>query len=313
MNPKVFISHASEDKDRFVIEFATRLRARGVDAWVDKWEMLPGDSLVDKMFEEGIKNAQAVIIILSINSVSKRWVREELNAAMVKRINTASKLIPVIIDDCEIPECLKSTVWEKISDLKSYDKEFDRILLAIYGQYDKPQLGKPPAYATTLVDLYPDLSKLDNVILREACAQAFELGIMSFDTTQFYNKIQSFGFSEVDFIESLQVLDGRGYIDAIMVLSGKIPSFKLSKHAFDTYIRNHVVDYPKIVERIAHEIVNSDAKDNRTLTIVLGQPVILVNHILDSFADRGLISMHRLLGGQYKIRSVSPELKRMLR
>jgi hypothetical protein len=36
--PKVFISHASEDKDRFVTLFARRLRENGVDAWLDQWE-----------------------------------------------------------------------------------------------------------------------------------------------------------------------------------------------------------------------------------------------------------------------------------
>ena len=87
MNPKVFLSHASEDKARFVDAFATRLRNKGVDAWIDRWEMLPGDSLVDKIFEEGIRNANAVIVILSSNSINKKWVREELNAAFVKRIN----------------------------------------------------------------------------------------------------------------------------------------------------------------------------------------------------------------------------------
>ncbi|MCZ2134304.1 MAG: toll/interleukin-1 receptor domain-containing protein [Burkholderiales bacterium] len=33
--PKVFVSHASEDKDRFVVEFVRRLRENGVDAWLD--------------------------------------------------------------------------------------------------------------------------------------------------------------------------------------------------------------------------------------------------------------------------------------
>src|SRR5450755_2068887 len=101
--PRVFVSHASEDKERFVNRFAARLRENGVDAWLDKWEMLPGDSLVDKIFEEGLKDAQAVIVVLSRISVGKPWVREELNAAFVKRVNTGSKLIPVVIDDCEVP------------------------------------------------------------------------------------------------------------------------------------------------------------------------------------------------------------------
>lgn len=33
--PKVFISHANEDKDRFVVEFARRLRENGIDAWLE--------------------------------------------------------------------------------------------------------------------------------------------------------------------------------------------------------------------------------------------------------------------------------------
>lgn len=32
--PRVFISHASGDKDRFVLPFAEGLRSAGVDAWV---------------------------------------------------------------------------------------------------------------------------------------------------------------------------------------------------------------------------------------------------------------------------------------
>jgi len=105
MPPKVFISHASEDKDRFVLDFASRLRAHGIDAWLDRWEMLPGDSLVDKLFEEGLHSATAVVVVLSTNSVDKPWVREELNAAFVKHVDSGTKLIPVVLDDCRVPEC----------------------------------------------------------------------------------------------------------------------------------------------------------------------------------------------------------------
>lgn len=65
MNPKVFVSHASEDKNRFVLSFAKRLREKGIDAWLDRWEMAPGDSLVRKIFEEGLKEANAVIVVVS--------------------------------------------------------------------------------------------------------------------------------------------------------------------------------------------------------------------------------------------------------
>ena len=85
MNPKVFISYGSEDRD-FVLSLADKLRKKGIDPWVDKLKILPGDSLVDKIFEEGIKNAEAILIVLSQSSVQKKWVREELNASVVKRI-----------------------------------------------------------------------------------------------------------------------------------------------------------------------------------------------------------------------------------
>lgn len=102
MPPKVFVSHASEDKDRFVLEFAEKLRGKGVDAWLDKWEMLPGDSLVDKIFNEGLKEAQAVIIVLSKYSIEKPWVKEELNTSVVNKIDKETRLIPVVLDKCEV-------------------------------------------------------------------------------------------------------------------------------------------------------------------------------------------------------------------
>ena len=75
VHPTVFICHASEDKERFVLGFAKKLRSKGVNAWVDKWEILPGDSLPDKIFEEGIPNSEAMIVIVSEYSVNKPWVR----------------------------------------------------------------------------------------------------------------------------------------------------------------------------------------------------------------------------------------------
>jgi hypothetical protein len=141
MHPKVFVSHASEDKERFVIGLSTKLRENGVDAWLDKWEMLPGDSLVDKIFEEGLKEAEAVIIVLSNYSVKKPWVREELNASIVSKLSKGTKIIPIVLDDCEVPQSLTSTLWEPISDLNDYDTSFKRVLSSIFGATDKPALG----------------------------------------------------------------------------------------------------------------------------------------------------------------------------
>ncbi len=170
--PRVFVSHASEDKEQFVRGFATRLREKGIEAWVDEWEIMPGDSLVDKIFEEGVGNAQAMIVVVSDNSVSKPWVREELNAGVVRRINNQSKLIPVVIGKVtkeEIPESLKAIVWERIADVNSYDAELDRIVRTVYGYREKPPVGKPPAYTQYSIDSLPGLTELDTLVLKICC------------------------------------------------------------------------------------------------------------------------------------------------
>ena len=57
-SPKVFVNYGSEDKARFVRDFCARLRNNGVDAWYDRWEITLGDSLIQKIFEEGIREFQ---------------------------------------------------------------------------------------------------------------------------------------------------------------------------------------------------------------------------------------------------------------
>ena len=64
--PKVFISHSSADKDRFVLRFAARLREKGIDAWVDQSGKNPGDSLEEKCSTEGLKECGGVVALLGL-------------------------------------------------------------------------------------------------------------------------------------------------------------------------------------------------------------------------------------------------------
>lgn len=313
MNPKVFICHASEDKEKFVLEFASKLRQNGVDAWVDVWEILPGDSLIDKIFEEGIKNAQAIIVILSNYSVNKPWVKEELNTSIVKKINEKCKLIPILIDDCEIPESLKSTVWEKISDLNNYENELKRILSSIYGQYDKPQIGKQPKYVNTIVDVLPNLSKLDNIVFDLACSEIVEDGYNQISAENFFQSISNVGYSIGDFYETLEILDSRGYIKALKVLDGNIPSFTITTYGFEKYLKVKLKDYDFLVNDVAFTIVNKQALDSQTIITELGKPQLIIDHILNVLDNKGLIKLHRTIGGLSFISNISPELKRRLR
>jgi hypothetical protein len=107
--PRVFLSHASEDKADFAEPFGRELASLGVRPWLDKWEIRPGDSLVTKLFDEGVAAVDAVIV--SRHSAGKRWVRAELDAAMVRKITEDTRLIPIRLDEADIPAPLKTLVW----------------------------------------------------------------------------------------------------------------------------------------------------------------------------------------------------------
>ncbi len=170
--PLVFVSHASEDKP-IVEPLARRLRADGVDAWLDKWEMVGGDSLVDKIMEEGIKNCDVFLIVLSRTSVQKPWVREELNAAFAQRIEKSTRLVAVRLDDCEVPVVLKDRVWINMHD-RADESKYRDLLNAIFQETNKPPLG-PSAFAMAPAPA-PGLNHDETAVLYAFARHALEQG-----------------------------------------------------------------------------------------------------------------------------------------
>ena len=60
---RVFISHSSKDKPA-VEALALALRERGIETWLDKWMIGPGDDIVDKI-NAGLEEVQAGLIVCS--------------------------------------------------------------------------------------------------------------------------------------------------------------------------------------------------------------------------------------------------------
>lgn len=313
MNPKVFISHATADKERFVIDFAEKLRNKGVDAWLDKWEMLPGDSLVDKIFEEGIKSAKAIIVVLSSNSVGKKWVREELDAAMVKRVNKGSLLIPVVLDDCEIPECLHSTIWQKIPDLGNYEEPFNRILSAIYDHREKPTLGEVPEFARTPMTLISGHTRSDSIILKIACEIGFaQDSVLVVDTQEVIDEAQKMDISGEAAWESLEVLDQDGLLELGRVLGGPPPHLGITILGIERFAETYLADYNEIKTQVISCIVNNGMDDSSAISAKLAKPVSLIEQIFVLLEMNGYVKVIQEMGSRKQIYNVSPKLKRLL-
>lgn len=321
IHPKVFVSHASEDKNRFVINFATRLRNRGVDAWLDKWEIGIGDSLVDKIFEEGLKEADAIIIVLSKVSINKPWVREELSSSVVAKIQNGTKLLPVLIDDCEVPVSLKHLVWEQIQDLQEYDESFEKIVSSIFGVKKKPKLGNPPSFLSKVfeeLNQVEGLQPLDNFILKKTCEFTVKQPYDFVSLKELVSQDEDSSISKHDLLESLDILESDGYLDVhrAMNLDNWECDFRPTLYGFQEYCVNYLDGYDKIIDKIAADLVNikagSEGISNHELEKSLSLSIYIIDHVLKLFENNELIRLEEFNSGKLYAWKISPKLKRAL-
>ena len=122
---KLFISHSELDS-KFAVRLAADLRNEGCDVWLDKWEISPGDKLVERI-EEGLAGAEVFLLLLSPESVVSPWVDYERQAwlamqiadertARAERRSPRRTLIPVLYRDSEIPTFLQAIRYVRIND-----------------------------------------------------------------------------------------------------------------------------------------------------------------------------------------------------
>ncbi|HAX44471.1 MAG TPA: molecular chaperone Tir [Solibacterales bacterium] len=308
--PQVLISHASEDKQRFVVPLATRLRGSGVDAWMDAWEINPGDSLIDKIFNEGLKNSQAMIVVLSRHSIDKPWVREELNAGMVKKITEKLKLIPIRLDSCDVPECLKHTAWQDIADPSSFDVEFERILNSIFGQYEKPSLGEPPPYTQSEAPELAGLSKIDAIIFALCCNRTFEVPFLLIDREWLAEATGALGISTENVVETQEVLHNRDFAKVHWTMGPKhICSMTVTEWGFNQFAISHP-DYTRALESVALMIIRDRDGSSHEMMKKSDLPPRLIEHALFVLENNQYIRTTKVHGGNIFVDYVSPELRR---
>lgn len=94
----LFISHASEDKQNFVIPIVNELRRRGVRVWLDQDESMAGDSITHNI-DLGLQKARFGLAVLSPSYFRKQWTQAELEALLHHQIQEQQlHLIPVLLD-----------------------------------------------------------------------------------------------------------------------------------------------------------------------------------------------------------------------
>ncbi len=112
--PRIFLCHASEDKER-VKELYHQLKKAGYNPWLDKYDLLPGQKWRVEIRKILGDHNNLVVVCLSNSSVTKRGtVQREIKWALdllEEMPEGAIYLIPARLESCQVPDRLSELHW----------------------------------------------------------------------------------------------------------------------------------------------------------------------------------------------------------
>jgi hypothetical protein len=112
---RVFISHSHKDKAE-VDKIVSRLESEGHDVWIDSKKLRPGDNIQRKI-QEGLEQADVLIVVVSQNSFRSEAVQAEFSAIALQQISKRERrIIPVKIDRSDVPGYLADRMYLDLSE-----------------------------------------------------------------------------------------------------------------------------------------------------------------------------------------------------
>lgn len=108
---KIFLSHNFNDKPLVEVVALRLASIFGRDQiFYDAWSISPGDGIIDRM-NEGLAAPEFVFFFISSASLSSGMVKLEWQNALYAASKGKTKIIPVRIDESDIPPILKQTLY----------------------------------------------------------------------------------------------------------------------------------------------------------------------------------------------------------
>ena len=131
---KVFLCHADVDS-KSVRALYDRLIADGVDAFLDKEKILPGQEW-DYEIRKAVREADAVLVCLS-NKFNQAGYRQKEVRLALKEADLKPQgeifIIPVRLEECENLDSLRDWNWVNLFE----DDGYDKLMRALKVQADK--------------------------------------------------------------------------------------------------------------------------------------------------------------------------------
>jgi energy-coupling factor transporter ATP-binding protein EcfA2 len=145
----VFLSHNSADKPA-VEELARRLKTDGIEAWLDKWHLVPGQPWQSAL-EQALADSLSVAVFIGPSGISP-WQDEEMRAAISKRVRQKDnefRVIPVLLpggtreERSRLPEFLIASTWVEFRNSLDEEEAYHRLKSGVLGVAP----GLPPGAA----------------------------------------------------------------------------------------------------------------------------------------------------------------------
>jgi hypothetical protein len=159
--PRVFVSysHDSPAHKQWVASLSSRLRASGIDALLDQWDLNLGDD-VTQFMEAGVSSSDRVLVVCTDEYVRKAdagkggvgYERLIVTAELVQNIGT-NKFIPIIRNadhKHKTPRFLGTRLYTDFSDDSQFDEKCDELIRELHKApaLTKPALGQNPFAVT---------------------------------------------------------------------------------------------------------------------------------------------------------------------
>jgi len=104
----IFISYSTKDKE-FVDKLSLALLKKNIPIWRDVWQISVGE-YIDNSIKEALQKSYYVCLVVSKNFLQSNWIQKELEIALSRQSkeNIQNFIIPIIIDEFELPNILKT-------------------------------------------------------------------------------------------------------------------------------------------------------------------------------------------------------------
>jgi tetratricopeptide (TPR) repeat protein len=133
-NFDVFISYGHQDT-AWVHTLAENLHRAGLDVFLDKWEITPGDVVVHEL-ERGLLGSRNGILVVSPASMARPWVQQEYAVMVGRAVEGTQRLIPVLLGDVEVPPFAATRLWVDFRGVHGpeYERRVRQLVATLRGE-----------------------------------------------------------------------------------------------------------------------------------------------------------------------------------